>query len=63
MFAEANAEDDYGIRDLELVFSVNGGPETVVKLFKGEKRLSEVTAGHSFYLEELKLNVGVRKGN
>src|SRR5678815_9363 len=58
VFAEANAEDDYGIRDLELVFSVNGGAEKVVKLFKGEKRLSEVTAGHTFYLEELKLNVG-----
>ena len=31
-----NAEDDYGIRDLELVYSVNGGAEKVVKLFKGD---------------------------
>ena len=42
VFVEANAEDDFGIRDLELVYSVNGGPEKVVKLFDGTKRLPEV---------------------
>ncbi|HVH54763.1 MAG TPA: hypothetical protein VM791_00815, partial [Vicinamibacterales bacterium] len=58
MFVEANAEDDFGIRDLELVYSVNGGPEKVVKLFKGERRVPEFTAGHTFYLEELKVQPG-----
>ena len=58
LFAEANAEDDYGIKDLELVYSVNGGAEKVVKLFNGTKRLPEVTAGHTFYLEELKVQPG-----
>jgi hypothetical protein len=58
VFIEANAEDDYGIRDLELVYSINGGPEKVVKLFAGTRRLAEVTAGHTFYLEELGVEPG-----
>jgi hypothetical protein len=58
VFVEAQAEDDYGVRNLELVFSVNGGPEKVVKLFAGARRLSEVTAGHTFYLEELGVAAG-----
>jgi hypothetical protein len=58
VFVEANAEDDYGVRDLELVYSVNGGAEKVVKMFDGSKRLPEVTAGHTFYLEELSVQPG-----
>jgi len=58
VFVEANAEDDFGIRDLELVYSVNGGPERAVKLFAGRTRLPEVSAGHTFYLEELGLQPG-----
>lgn len=58
VFVEASAEDDFGIRDLELVYSVNGGPEKTVKLFAGRNRLAEVTAGHTFYLEELDVQVG-----
>jgi uncharacterized protein DUF4175 len=50
VFVEARAEDDFGVRDLELVYSVNGGPEKTVKLFAGTNRLPEVTAGHTFYL-------------
>jgi hypothetical protein len=34
VFVEANADDDYGVRNLELVYSVNGGAEKVVKLFE-----------------------------
>jgi hypothetical protein len=48
VFVEAAAQDDFGIRNLELVYSVNGGPEKVVKLFSGTSRLPEVTAGHTF---------------
>jgi hypothetical protein len=58
VFLEANAEDDFGIRDLELVYSVNGGPEKTVKLFGGTKRLAEVTAGHTLYMEELGVEPG-----
>jgi hypothetical protein len=58
VFVEARAEDDFGVRDLELVYSVNGAAEKTVRLFDGKKRLSEVTAGHTFYLEELNLEPG-----
>ncbi len=58
VFVEARAEDDFGVRDLELVYSVNGGDEKVVKLFTGSRRLAEVTAGHTFYLEELDVEAG-----
>ena len=58
VFVEAKAADDYGVRNLELVYSVNGGAEKVVPLFQGKNRLPEVTAGHTFYLEELGLQVG-----
>ena len=59
VFAEARATDDYGIRSLELVYRVNGGEEKTVSLFGGgSKRLPEVAAGHTFFLEELGLVPG-----
>src|SRR6476659_7694052 len=58
VFVEARAEDDYGVKDLELVYSVNGGAEKTLRLFDGKNRLSEVTAGHTFYLEELNVAPG-----
>ncbi len=58
VFVEARAEDDFGVRDLELVYSVNGGAEKTIRLFDGKNRLAEVTAGHTFYLEELKVTPG-----
>ena len=58
VFLEAKAEDDYGVKALELVYSVNGGGEKVVKLFEGTKRMTDVLAGHTLYLEELKVQPG-----
>ena len=58
VFVEARAEDDFGVKDLELVYSVNGGAEKTLRLFDGKKRLAEVTAGHTFYLEELEREAG-----
>ena len=58
VFIEARAEDDYGVKDLELVYSVNGAAEKTVRLFEGSKRLPEVSAGHTFYLEELSVAPG-----
>ena len=58
VFIEARAEDDYGVKDLELVYSVNGSAEKTVRLFEGSKRLPEVSAGHTFYLEELSVSPG-----
>ena len=58
-FVEARANDDYGIRELELVFSVNGGEEQAVELFgSGAAPLSEVSAGYTFFLEEYELIPG-----
>lgn len=57
-FVEAKADDDFGVRNLELVYSVNGGAEKKVPLYRGAKRLEEVTAGHTFYLEELGVQAG-----
>jgi len=59
VYVEASADDDYGVKNLELVYSVNGGPEKSVPLFNGSKRLPSVSAGHTFYLEEL----GVKSGD
>ncbi|MCC7034518.1 MAG: hypothetical protein IT179_16985, partial [Acidobacteria bacterium] len=56
---EARADDDYAVKNLELVYSVNGGPEKTVRLFEGRQPLQEVTAGHTLYLEEL----GVKPGD
>jgi hypothetical protein len=58
VFVEARADDDYGVKNLELVYSVNGGDEKTVRLFNGQNRMPEVSAGHTFYLEELDLKPG-----
>ena len=58
VFIEARAEDDFGIKNLELVYSVNGTAEKSIRLFDGAKRLPEVSAGHTFYLEELGVSPG-----
>ena len=58
VFVEATAEDDFGVRNLELVYSVNGGPEKTVTLFAGRNRLPEVSAGHTFFFEELGVQPG-----
>jgi hypothetical protein len=59
VFAEARATDDYGIRKLELVYRVNGGEEKTISLYgDGAKRMPEVIAGHTFFLEELGLKPG-----
>jgi hypothetical protein len=57
VFLEAKAEDDYGVRSLDLVYSVNGGEEKTVSLYDGG-RMPEVTAGHTIYLEEFGLQPG-----
>ena len=58
---EARADDDFGVRQLQLVYSVNGGPEQTKMLVDGRtKALSQVSAAHTFYLEELKLSPATR---
>ena len=59
LFVEARADDDFGLRSLDLVYSVNGGPEEEVSLYDGgDDTLREVSAGHTFFLEELELEPG-----
>ena len=58
VFVEARADDDFGVKDLDLVYSVNGAAEKTIRLFDGKKRMPEVTAGHTFYLEELDVKPG-----
>ena len=56
---EARADDDFGVRQLELVYSVNGGPAQTKKLIDAAgKALPEISAAHTFYLEELKVAPG-----
>src|SRR6185295_14981185 len=59
VFTELRAEDDFGINQLELYFTVNGGAEQKVDLFnnKGESP-KEISAGHTFFLEEYSLEPG-----
>ena len=64
VFLQVKADDDYGVRGLQLFYSVNGGAEKSVNLYSpGDspraKPLAEVTAGHTIYLEEL----GVKPGD
>ena len=58
LFVEAKADDDFGVKQLQLVYSVNGGPEKTVKLFDAAKPLPETSAGHTLYLEDLGLKPG-----
>jgi len=58
LFLEARADDDYGVKSLQLFYTVNGGTQKTVNLFSGGKPLPEVSAGHTIYLEELGLKPG-----
>ena len=58
VFLEAQAEDDYGVGAVDLFYSVNGGEEKRIELFRSEHGPTEITAGHTLYLEELGLEPG-----
>ena len=59
VFLQARADDDFGVRSLDLVYSVNGGPEKTVPLYsKGAQSLTEVSGGHTVYLEEMDVKPG-----
>ncbi len=58
VFTELKAEDDIGLGRVELHFSVNGGEEKTLRLFDGKPSQTAVTAVHTFFLEEFKLQPG-----
>ncbi|MDX1431792.1 MAG: DUF4175 family protein, partial [Gammaproteobacteria bacterium] len=55
---EVRASDDLGVRAVDLVVSVNGGPEQRVSLHQSSERHDEVELSHTLYLEELELAPG-----
>lgn len=57
VYTEVRGEDDYGLRALEVVYSVNGGEEQVVSLYDG-RGSKEMVAGHTFFLEDYELQPG-----
>ncbi len=59
VFFEVRADDDYGIDEVTLIYSVNGGPEDSVRIFGGGGRsLTDVTADHVLYLEDFEVTPG-----
>jgi hypothetical protein len=57
---QARADDDFGVKSLDLIYSVNGGPEKTVSLYgKGAKPMTQVSGGQTMYLEEM----GVKPGD
>jgi hypothetical protein len=54
---EAQADDDYGIDRLELVYSIRGGPEQAIPL-DVPRHAASVTARHMLYLEDLDVQPG-----
>lgn len=54
---EAQAEDDYGIARMDLVYSLRGGPEQALAL-EIPKRKAAVTARTTLYLEDLNVQPG-----
>jgi hypothetical protein len=58
VFVEASAEDDFGVSRLELVYSVNAGEEHTIPLLAASRPLTEASASHTFFLEEMDLQPG-----
>ena len=59
VFVEAQADDDFGVARLDLVYAVNGGVEKIVRLAAGGAAPAKgLSAGHTFFLEELGLQPG-----
>jgi len=52
VFTEVRVEDDYGIREVDLFYSVNGGPEQTKKLVSASRGRKQAQVGHTFFLED-----------
>ena len=59
VYLEVRATDDYGIGDVRLVYSVNGGAEDTTSVFRNSGTpLPEVSTGYTLFLEEWELEPG-----
>ena len=55
---EAQANDDYGVERVELVYAVRGQAEKIVPLAVPARRSTSVTVRHTLYLEDLDVRPG-----
>jgi hypothetical protein len=60
VLTEVKADDDFGVNSLKLHFTVNGGQENVVDLFRQEIGTTpkSISGAHTFFLEEYNLEPG-----
>ncbi len=58
VFAEVEAEDDYGVSRLGIRYAINGGEETALSLLDSRSSMKKVSAGHTLFLEEMELQIG-----
>ncbi|MBI4485204.1 MAG: DUF4175 family protein, partial [Acidobacteria bacterium] len=66
VFLQAKANDDFGIKQLQLTYTVNGGNAKTITLFGSPRpapgaaaeSTQEVSASHTIYLEELAVEPG-----
>ncbi|RPI24602.1 MAG: hypothetical protein EHM61_16630, partial [Acidobacteria bacterium] len=59
VLTEAKADDDLGLKSLELHYMINGGQDNVVNLFQGKGAGAKAMSGtHTFFLEEHNLQPG-----
>ncbi|MCZ0933973.1 MAG: hypothetical protein OXJ54_02210 [Gemmatimonadetes bacterium] len=59
LYVEVEAEDDFGLGQVELLYSVNGGEESS-RVLHGTTRggTTQLSGGHTFFLEEFGLEPG-----
>ena len=58
VFAQVEAEDDYGVSRLGIRYAINGGEETAINLLDSRSSMKKVNAGHTLFLEEMELTIG-----
>ena len=60
VLTEARADDDFGLRRLELHYALNGARPATIDLFKpnGGRLPRSISATHTFFLEEFELQPG-----
>ncbi len=60
VLTEARADDDFGLKNLELHYALNGAPTAKIDLFKpgGGRFPRSISATHTFFLEEFDLQPG-----
>ncbi len=59
VFIEARADDDLGLAEILWVYNVNGGPWDTVRVHESAGApMTEVTAGHTVFMEDYELETG-----